>query len=116
MANDSSQYYQVITTLINDAKTARSDRGAKWRAYYDFKKKYILATNIVGRDGRILFSRDIDYGFAITAHKSQGSTYDTVFVDVNDMVYDRYGWSHRYISFRGERIYENPFPKEKSES
>ena len=20
------------------------------------------------------------------------------------------GWSHRFISFRGERIYENPFP------
>ena len=38
-----------------------------------------------------MFSRDIDYGFAITSHKSQGSTYDTVFVDVNDMVYDRYG-------------------------
>lgn len=86
------KYYQVITSLITDAKNAcGGDRGAKWRSYYDFKKKYILATNIVGRDGRILFSRDIDYGFAITSHKSQGSTYDTVFVDVNDMVYDRYG-------------------------
>ena len=39
---------------------------------------------------------DIDYGFAITSHKSQGSTYNTVFVDVNDMVYDKYG--HPYTN------------------
>lgn len=28
----------------------------------------------------------------------------------DDGVYNIDGWSHRYISFRGERIYENPFP------
>ena len=27
----------------------------------------------------------IDYGYAITSHKSQGSTYDTVIVDENDI-------------------------------
>lgn len=36
------KYYQVITTLITDAKNARSDRGAKWRAYYDFKRNIYL--------------------------------------------------------------------------
>ena len=38
-----------------------------------------------------MFGRDIDYGFAISSHKSQGSTYNTVFVDVNDMIYDKNG-------------------------
>jgi len=34
---------------------------------------------------RFLFvEKDIDYGYAITAHKSQGSTYDAVFVNEND--------------------------------
>ena len=27
----------------------------------------------------------------ITSHKSQGSTYNTVFVDLNDMIYDKNG-------------------------
>lgn len=26
-------------------------------------------------NGKILFSRDLDYGFAITSHRAQGSTY-----------------------------------------
>ena len=32
---------------------------------------------------------DIRYANAITAHRSQGSTYETVFVDVNDVLYNR---------------------------
>lgn len=28
----------------------------------------------------------------------------------DDGIYNIEGWSHRYITFRGKRIYENPFP------
>lgn len=31
-----------------------------------------------------LIEKDIDYGYAITAHKSQGSTYHTVYIDEDD--------------------------------
>lgn len=86
------KYHKIINDLVNAAKSANGGtRVAKWKAYYEFKKKYLIATNIIDRNGKTLYSRDIDYGFAITAHKSQGSTYDTVFVDVNDMIYDRNG-------------------------
>lgn len=88
------KYHKTITDLISAAKSANGGtRVAKWKAYYEFKKKYLLATNIVDRKdkNKIICERDIDYGFAITAHKSQGSTYDTVFVDVNDMIYKRNG-------------------------
>ena len=86
------KYHKTITSLINSAKSdSGGTRVSKWKAYYEFKKKYLIAANIINRKGKILYSRDIDYGFAITSHKSQGSTYDTVFVDLNDMVYDRIG-------------------------
>lgn len=87
-------YYKQLTTLINEAKAAegKSNRASKWKAYFEFKKKYLLATNILNpTTGTIMFGRDIDYGFAISSHKSQGSTYNTVFVDVNDMIYDKNG-------------------------
>lgn len=90
-------YFNKLNNLINDAKTADgSSRSAKWKEYFKFKRKYLLANNILNSYGKITFSRDIDYGFAITSHKSQGSTYQTVFVDVNDMVYDKYG--HPYTN------------------
>lgn len=87
-------YYKQLTDLINAAKSAegKSNRASKWKAYFEFKKKYLVATNILNpTTGAIMFERDIDYGFAITSHKSQGSTYNTVFVDVNDMIYDKNG-------------------------
>ena len=91
------KYHKTITDLINSAKCANGGtRVAKWKAYYEFKKKYLIAANVIDRTGKILYDRDIDYGFAITAHKSQGSTYDAVFVDVNNMVYYRMG--HPYAN------------------
>lgn len=91
------KYHKTITDLISSAKSANGGtRVAKWKEYYTFKKKYLIAANVIDRSGRTLYDRDIDYGFAITVHKSQGSTYDTVFVDVNNMVYDRMG--HPYAN------------------
>lgn len=82
-------YYKTVQELISAAKNATGGtRVQKWKDYYTFKKTYLIAANIKNSFGKTLVERDIDYGFAITAHKSQGSTYDTVFVDINDMVYD----------------------------
>ena len=58
--------------------------------YFAFKESSLLLVNIVNGNGQIVFSRDLDYGFSVTSHKAQGSTFDTVLVDVNDIVYDKY--------------------------
>jgi exodeoxyribonuclease-5 len=85
-------YHKTITNLITEARKAVGNtRTAKWKQYYSFKKKYLMAANIIDRAGKIIYPRDIDYGFAITSHKSQGSTYDIVFVDMNDIVFDKRG-------------------------
>lgn len=88
-----SIYIKTIKLLIEDAKKATgATRVSKWKAYYAFKKKFLIAANIINSaTGNIMYSRDIDYGFAITSHKSQGSTYDNIFVDVNNIVYNSNG-------------------------
>lgn len=43
-----------------------------------------------------ILGKDIDYGYAITAHKSQGSTYQTVFLDENSFNCIHDSWSVKY--------------------
>ena len=99
-------YYNALNDLINDAKNATGGtRVKKWKKYYDFKKSYLLASNIISKDNKILYKRDIDYGFSITAHKSQGSTYDVVFVDINDMIFDKNKLMYNDINDMLRRLY-----------
>lgn len=54
-----------------------------------------ISTNERLADQYVILEKDIDYGYAITAHKSQGSTYDTVFLDERNFNVLRDGWSNR---------------------
>lgn len=86
------KYIQISNELIDVAKKSPvRTRAQRWKDYYTFKESCLLLTNIIKRDGAILYSRDLDYGFALTGHKAQGSTYDTVFVDLIDILYDKNG-------------------------
>ena len=100
------QYVAITDRLIEDAKNAsRFTRATKWREYYKFKESSLLLCNIADSKGVITYSRDIDYGFALSAHKSQGSTFDTVFVDLDDIVYDKYGRPYTNINEVRRRLY-----------
>lgn len=86
------KYVQISNELINKAKTCNNNvRGQHWRDYYTFKESCLLMTHIKDKNDKILFKANIDYGFALVVHKAQGSTFDTVFVDVKDIVYDKNG-------------------------
>ena len=100
-------YVKLSREMIQDAKTAPARvRTQKWREYYAFKENCLLLTNIINPfSKKIEFSRDLDYGFSLTAHKSQGSTFDTAFVDVNDIVYDKFGNPYRDAEEINRRLY-----------
>ena len=100
------KYVTVADRLINEAKSANSTvRAEKWKTYFQFKEGCLLLSNIIKSDGTLLHSRDLDYGFALTSHKSQGSTFDTVFVDVMDIVYDKYGHPYTDAEEINRRLY-----------
>lgn len=99
------RYDQIVSDLFKAGMTATGGtRAKKWNEYYDFKKKYLLMTNVY-KQNTLAYSRDLDYGFAITSHKSQGSTYNTVFVDLNDMIYDKNGNIYTNIDDLLRRLY-----------
>lgn len=101
------KYVQISQSMIEAAKSARSNlKAQKWRDYFAFKEHCLLLTNIMSPyDGKIMFGRDLDYGFSLTSHKAQGSTFDTSLVDVNDIVYDRFGQPYTDAEEVNRRLY-----------
>ena len=100
------RYVQINNSMIEAAKTARANiRNEKWKSYFAFKEYCLLMVNIISPDGKIITSRSLDYGFALTSHKSQGSTFDTALVDVNDIVFDKYGQPYTDAEEVNRRLY-----------
>ncbi len=62
-----------------------------WKKYYEFRRCNILTKTIekyrngLYRSSGDIIVKDLDYGYAITGHKCQGSTYSHVFVMENDI-------------------------------
>jgi exodeoxyribonuclease-5 len=62
-----------------------------WKKYYEFRRNNLIMTNIdkfrngMFRNTNEVISKDLDYGYCITGHRSQGSTYSHVFVLENDI-------------------------------
>jgi exodeoxyribonuclease-5 len=100
-------YVKTAREMIQAAKVASARvRAQRWRDYFSFKESCLLLTNIINPTTRkIEFGRDLDYGFSLTSHKSQGSTFDTSFVDVNDIVYDKYGNPYSDAEEINRRLY-----------
>jgi AAA domain/UvrD-like helicase C-terminal domain len=60
-----------LSVLANEARKADgSARGKAWRLFWDTKKMF----------------QSVRYGYALTAHRVQGSTYKTVYVDQQDIL------------------------------
>lgn len=70
--NDIGLYNQKLQELASRAKrqTGKALKRQAWGDFWEYKGRYA----------------DVDFGYAITAHKSQGSTYDIVVVDEKDIM------------------------------
>lgn len=68
-------------------------RGKAWKNYFGFKDKYLIIGNIYeelsGYNPKVAVKKDLDYGYGITTHKSQGSTYNTIFVNGKDILLNK---------------------------
>lgn len=64
-------YFDLLSTYAEDAKKAfnKIERRKKWEKFWILKKSFV----------------QIRYGYALTAHRAQGSTFQNVFVDSGDI-------------------------------
>jgi exodeoxyribonuclease-5 len=75
---DSESYFNVLAGKLKKIAIEKRGKEKSWIKYYDFIRRFA----------------DVSYAYAITAHKSQGSTYNTAFVleddiDVNTNIIER---------------------------
>lgn len=98
-------YYKLYNDKLTIAKSANKyNRVSAWKEVYSFKEKNLLLTNILN-NGKITVYRDLDYGFCTSSHKSQGSTFDNVCVDVNDIVFKENGTAYNDAAEINRRLY-----------
>ena len=72
--------------LLNTAlQTSGQGRKWAWKNYYEFKSQHLLMEDIKDASGKLVVKKDIDYGYAITTHRAQGSTYTCVAVSENNL-------------------------------
>jgi exodeoxyribonuclease-5 len=75
-------------------------RGSYWRTYLNFKEKHLSLVDVYIDPNKpknfanLLCKKDLDYGYCLTVHKSQGSTYGNVAVNLNN-IYKNYTTSER---------------------
>jgi exodeoxyribonuclease-5 len=66
---DSEVDFKKLANLLKLRAIEKKGKDKSWLVYYNFLRKYA----------------DVNYGYCITAHKSQGSTYNTTFVLEDDI-------------------------------
>jgi exodeoxyribonuclease-5 len=74
----------TYNTTLGDLKSEALNAAGKyrrmcWKDFYKFQERYLCMIDTYH------VKRSIDYAYAITVHKSQGSTYDAVTMDFNDI-------------------------------
>jgi hypothetical protein len=97
-------YAELHDRLRDDAK---KNKGL-WKLYYQFRRDNILMRSIywyrdgLQRSNYDVIVKDMDYGYALTCHKAQGSTYSHVFIietDINDNEKIKERNQIRYVAF-----------------
>lgn len=91
-AENLDKFTAAILRLIDNATSpvnSPSSRSKYWKEYYEFKDENLLLTAIRNPTDpkKILVDKDLDYGYSLTSHKSQGSTYDHCFVNLHNILY-----------------------------
>ncbi len=97
----------IINTCLNGKTLINNMISAKMMMLYEniindrISDDKIISENETFADKFMIIEKDLDYSYAITAHKSQGSTYDVVFVYDKDFdkLIDKYNHRLKCMEF-----------------
>lgn len=70
---------------IKMSKISKLKAKQYWKDYYKTMNSFTTPFNLFF-DNRLIRKRSFSYGYASTTHKLQGSNYDNILVDINDII------------------------------
>jgi hypothetical protein len=80
-----NNYAKFVEILNQKLSLAKQNKKFWTTEYYPFKNNHLLLEKLTYPNGQLIIDKDLDYGYAITVHKSQGSTYTNVLVNENNI-------------------------------
>lgn len=69
---------------IKRQKAVKSKKPIDWAGFYKSYNSFLTPVNL-SVDNRVIKRKSLDYGYCISVHKSQGSTYSIVLVDMENI-------------------------------
>lgn len=88
----SSDYLDALSYLIEEIrmsaieyKYSRIKANKLWRRYFEIIKSFATPVDLMF-DNRVIKKKTFDYGYALSVHKSQGSSLNTVYIDMNNIL------------------------------
>lgn len=85
------KYYNKLITLHRNAVYGDvMNKGMLWKTYFSYKERFMTMVDFtLSYEGkaRAKIQREIDYAYAVSIHKLQGSTIDTIILDAMDICY-----------------------------
>ena len=89
--NNEQTFIELASTIEHirlkaiEAKSKKlKSSGLYWRIYYEIIDSFTTPVDLFF-DNRVVKKKSFDYGYASTVHKSQGSSYDNIFVDMKNI-------------------------------
>ena len=101
------RYVDIFYGLLGKAKTNKNlaNRRKAWEKFYEFKNYNLLLSDIINNSGYKVVGKDLDYGFGLTVHKTQGSTFQNTFINSNNIIYAKSGYPYRDTNLRNRLLY-----------
>lgn len=87
-------YISGLTSVIEDIRLnaidlkrsgQRQKSGRMWKKYFEIMGSFASPCDLMF-DNRVIKKKTFDYGYASTTHKQQGSSINTVFIDMNNLM------------------------------
>lgn len=79
-------------------KAHKSKRKSDWKKFYDLYESFATPVDLVYQ-GRVIKRKTLDYGYCISTHKSQGSGYQIVLIDMENLCRFAHGEKLRQLQY-----------------